>query len=218
MRGTPINADKFYRKNISHRDHGEHKVSAGGEIFRLKIVLMDCKPSVWREVEIASSTTLARLHDVLQVLMDWEDCHLWAFEAGEKRFEPPDPETNTKLTAGDDPNRMTLGALLRGRGASLRYNYDFGDDWWVDIQLAAVGDPQPNVRYPRCLAGERAGPPEDCGGPHRFEELLKARKNPKRRGAEELLEWVGPDWDPEAFDLAVVNKALSALPAPRRLH
>lgn len=188
------------------------------EIFRLKIVLRDCKPSVWREVEITASTALARLHDVLQVLMGWEDCHLWAFEAGQKRFELPDSEIETKLAAKDDPRRVTLDALLRGKGAGLRYNYDFGDDWWVEIQLVAVGKPETSTRYPRCLADARAGPPEDCGGPHGFEELLAARKNPKRRGAEELLEWVGPDWDPEAFDLALVNKALAALPAPRRLH
>ncbi len=193
-------------------------MSISGEIFRLNITLMDCKPSVWREVEVASSMTLARLHDVLQVLMGWDDCHLWAFEAGKRRFEPPDPDVRTQLVAGDDPDQVTLGALLTGKGSRLRYNYDFGDDWWLDIKVLAIGKPELKVRYPRCLAGERAGPPEDCGGSHGFEELLAARKNPRSSHAKELLEWVGPDWNPEAFNLTLTNKVLAGLPAPRRLH
>jgi len=193
-------------------------VSISGEIFRINITLMDCKPAVWREVEVASSMTLARLHDVLQVLMGWDDYHLWAFEAGRKRFELPDPDVKTQLAAADDPHQVTLGTLFAGKGSRLRYNYDFGDDWWLDIRVLALGKPEPKVRYPRCLAGERAGPPEDCGGPAGFEELLAAHKNPKRRGAKVLLEWAGSDWNPEVFDLAVINKSLAALPAPRQLH
>lgn len=189
-----------------------------GEIFRLKITLMDCKPTIWREIEAASNMTLAALHGVLQALMGWHDSHLWAFEAGDKRFEFPDPDVKTPSPAGQDPGRVTLGSLLAGKGAALRYNYDFGDDWWIDIEVVAVGKPQPKVRYPRCLAGERSGPPEDCGGPPGFEESLRAHKNPRSKHARELLEWAGPDWDPEAFDLAAVNKELAALPALRRLQ
>jgi len=193
-------------------------VSVAGEIYRLKVALLDCKPVIWREVEVASSMTLAGFHGVLQTLLDWHDSHLWAFEAGEKRFEFPDPDARTPPPAGQDPDRVTLGALLARKGAGLRYNYDFGDDWWIDIKVVAVEKPQARVRYPRCLAGERSGPPEDCGGPPGFEELLAARKNPKSKHAKELLDWAGPGWDPEVFDLAVINKALAALPAPRRLH
>lgn len=193
-------------------------MSISGEIFRLSITLMDCKPSVWREVEVTSSMTLARLHEVLQVLMGWDDYHLWAFESGKKRFELPDPEVKTQQAAGDDLHQVPLSALLTRKGAKLLYNYDFGDDWWLDIRLLELGKPEPKVRYPRCLAGERAGPPEDCGGPPGFEELLAARKNPRSSHAKELLEWIGPDWNPEAFDLILINKALAGLPPPRRLH
>ena len=66
-------------------------MGAAGDILRLKITLMDCKPPVWREIEAASSVTLAALYDVLQVLMGWEDYHLWSFELGDRRFELPDP-------------------------------------------------------------------------------------------------------------------------------
>ena len=188
------------------------------KIYRLRVTLLNCKPSIWREIEVTSDMTLAGLHGVLQVLMGWHDSHLWAFEAGGKRFEPPDPDVRTHPAPIDDPHRSTLGTLLEKIGAALRYNYDFGDHWWIEIKALAIERPEPKARYPRCLAGERAGPPEDCGGPPGFEELLAASMNPRNKHAKELLEWMGPGWDPEAFDLPVINKALAALPAPRRLH
>jgi len=190
-----------------------------GEIFRLKIMLMGCKPVVWREVEVASFMTLAALHDVLQVLMGWDDYHLWSFELGDRRFEFPDPDgMSFAKTPPEDPTRVTLGGLLTKKGQKLDYNYDFGDDWWVEISVVGTGKPLPKVRYPRCVAGERAGPPEDCGGLGGFKELRAAHKNPVTEDAKELLEWVGEDWDPDAFDLKAVNKTLSALRAPRRPH
>jgi len=118
----------------------------------------------------------------------------------------------------EDPARVTLGGLLTRKGQTLDYYYDFGDDWCIEISVVGSGKATPKVRYPRCVAGERTGPPEDCGGLGGFAELRAAHKNPRTEDAKELLEWAGEDWDPDAFDLKAVNKALSSLRAPRRLH
>lgn len=193
-------------------------MSVAAGIFRLRVTLLDCEPAIWREAEVISTMTLTGLHGVLQTLMGWHDSHLWAFEAGEKRFEPRDPDVRTAPPGGLDPGGVTLGSLFADKRAGLRYNYDFGDDWWIDIKVLSVEQPDPKARYPRCLSGERSGPPEDCGGPPGFEELLAARKNPGSRYAKDLLEWAGPHWDPAAFDLALINKTLVALSAPHRLH
>lgn len=194
-------------------------MSVGSEILRLKVTLKECKPTVWREIEIASSMTLAGLHDVLQTLMGWEDYHLWAFEFGRRRFELPDPDGMDPMgKPSEDPGHVTVGELLVKKNQKLAYNYDFGDDWWIEIEVQAVVKPEPKVRYPRCITGERSGPPEDCGGPGGYQELLAARRNPKSSHAKELLEWAGEDWDPDAFDLAAINEALSALPVQRGLH
>lgn len=187
-------------------------------VYRLKVTVDDVKPEIWREVDVPASASLSELHNVLQILMGWDDYHLWAFEAGRRRFEPPDPDVKAPRSTGEDPERTKLSDVLRRKGDALRYNYDFGDDWWLRIVVNAVTPREPGARYPRCVAGERAGPPEDCGGPPALEDLLAAHKRPKSKRAKELLEWTGPDWDPEAFDLPVINKALLALPAPRKLH
>lgn len=184
----------------------------------LHIEVADIAPPIWREIELSTVMTLTALHGVIQALMGWHDYHLWAFWQGRQRFEPADPDKGVKPGPGADPALLTIGDLLPRKGATLRYNYDFGDDWWLEIKLLSVEDPQPKVRYPHCLAGERAGPPEDCGGPPGFAELLAARRKPRSKQSKELLAWAGLDWDPEQFDLALTNKTLAALPAPRRLH
>lgn len=187
-------------------------------IYLLRVTVQDIKPAIWREVEVPSNMTLSGLHGVMQALMGWHNAHLWAFESNGQRFVLADPEAVAPLQPAVDPDHVTLGALLAGKAPGLRYNYDFGDDWWLKIKVVSVEAPQPKVRYPRCLAGARAGPPEDCGGPPGFEELLAARKRPRSKQAKELLAWAGPDWDPEKFDLTLTNKSIPALPAPRRLH
>ena len=187
-------------------------------IFHLHMVVADIAPPIWREVEVHSHTTLTRLHDVIQALMGWHDAHLWAFHQGSLRFELADPEAAAGLKPAADPAQIELADLLPKKGGRLRYNYDFGDDWWLEIKIVAIADAEAGARYPRCVAGARAGPLEDCGGLPGFEELLAARKNPKSKHARELLAWAGAHWDPEHFDLALTNKTLAALPAPRRLH
>jgi len=194
-------------------------VSAAAEILKLRVTLVGSKPAVWREVEVPSSMTLAALHDVLQVLMDWEDYHLWCFELGGRRFELPDPDgMSFDKTPPEDARRARVGGLLTKKDEVLDYYYDFGDGWCVKISLLASGEAVPEMRYPRCVAGERAGPPEDCGGVGGFAHLLAAHKNPRTEDDRELLEWAGEDWKPGAFDLDAVNQALSALRVPRRLR
>lgn len=187
-------------------------------VLRLHAELADIRPAIWRELEVPASMTLARLHAVLQRLMGWHEAHLWAFEAGGRRFEHADPDWPSSGTKAEDPAKVLLVDLLPRRDAALQYNYDFGDDWLVNLRLLDFVAPEAGARYPRCTAGARCGPLEDCGGPPGYEELLAARRNPKSSDARELLKWAGKGWDPEAFDLAALNKALAGLPAPRRVQ
>ena len=187
-------------------------------ILQLRVELAGLRPAIWRTVEVPAAQTLAGFHGVLQILMGWHDAHLWAFEAGGRRFEPPDPDFQGPGAAPEDPEKTRLIDVMPRQGASLQYRYDFGDDWRIDLRVLDLLAPAPKARYPRCSAGERCGPLEDCGGPPGYEQLLDARRHPKGKEARELLKWAGPRWDPEAFDLAAANKALSGLPAPRRLQ
>ena len=93
-------------------------------------------------------------------------------------------------------------------GAKFLYRYDFGDNWEHVVVLEKVLPPEGGVRYPVCLGGARACPPEDCGGVAGYERMLEALRDPRHEEHGEWLDWLGREFDPAAFDLDAVNRAL----------
>jgi hypothetical protein len=181
-------------------------------IHQVKVTLEGIRPPVWRRIHVASSITLRRLHDVLQVTMGWTQSHLYAFEIGGVTFGEPSP-------GYDIPVRSAKSTPLRrvapDAGARFSYLYDFGDNWEHQVVVEKVLLPEPGAVYPRCLTGRRACPPEDVGGIWGYQEFLQAIGDPEHEEHASLLEWVGGAFDPEAFDLGAVNRALATLgPSP----
>ena len=97
---------------------------------------------------------------------------------------------------------------VKNRRPRFDYEYDFGDQWMHQLIVEERFPPEQGVKYPICVAGQRACPPEDCGGPWGYSDFVEAISNPDHRGHEEMLEWVGGEFDPERFDLESVNKKL----------
>ncbi|MBW6484102.1 MAG: plasmid pRiA4b ORF-3 family protein [Vicingaceae bacterium] len=89
--------------------------------------------------------------------------------------------------------------------------YDFGDSWKHLIKVENFLQKEKNVKYPICIDGELNCPPEDCGGVWGFYELLETIKNKKHPEHEEMLEWLGGQYDEEYFDKELVNKRLLKL-------
>ena len=175
-------------------------------LYELRMQVKDIEPPVWRELRLRGDTTLAELHEVLQVAMGWTNSHLYLFHAGGKKYGEPDPEWEKV----QDSARTTLEDLVTEAGRSLVYEYDLGDRWIHEITVSgpveAAGDERP-----RCIGGARACPPEDCGGPYRYRDLLEAISDPRHEDHDELLDWVGDDFDPEAFDARSVDAALGQM-------
>ena len=96
-------------------------------------------------------------------------------------------------------------------GGSLTYVYDFGDEWAHLLEIEDV-ILMPEADYHPCVVdGERQGPPEDCGGPHRFMQLLAALERPLEDLSDEdreLVEWAGVHYDPEEFSVEQAHHAL----------
>ncbi|WP_232624501.1 plasmid pRiA4b ORF-3 family protein [Paraburkholderia ginsengisoli] len=87
--------------------------------------------------------------------------------------------------------------------------YDFGDNWQHRVKVEKILPPDSDLRSPICLAGRNACPPEDVGGGPGYIEFLEAITDPSHEDHEQLLEWCGGSFDPDAFDLAAVNERLS---------
>ncbi|MEW6646293.1 MAG: plasmid pRiA4b ORF-3 family protein [Pseudomonadota bacterium] len=173
-------------------------------IYQIKVTLKWSKPPIWRCLQVRGDTKLGKLHQILQITMGWWDEHLHAFEAGGVAYGEPNPDFPSDLR---QERNVRLDKVAQ-EGDTFRYEYDFGDSWVHEIMVEKVLDPELGVRYPRCLAGKRACPPEDCGGVPGYERMLEIVGNPKDEEHEEMVEWLGEEFDPEVFDLEAVNEEL----------
>jgi hypothetical protein len=169
-------------------------------IFQAKISLQHIAPPIWRRVEM-SDCDLEELHDIIQIVMGWEEMHMHAFVIdGEQYGTDGDFECDSRF--------VRLSEVLETGHTRFEYDYDFGDDWEHIIDIEKTLPAEEGVRYPRCVAGERACPPEDSGGPYGYPYLLEKLHDPEHEEHEEAVEWVGDDFDPEKFDLEAVNDEL----------
>lgn len=181
---------------------------------QLRIQLRDVTPTVVREIVAPSGLRLDQLHDAIQIAMGWTDSHLHQFVAGADlrsgtRYGPPDPE----FGGADNERKITLQQIAPAEGARIIYLYDFGDDWIHDLTVTAVSPPDHAGDALKCLAGSGACPPEDCGGPWRYRELLDVMAQPSHPEHADTVEWFGGEWDANRFDIAAVNRQLSNLHA-----
>ncbi len=190
--------------------------SAGAKIYQLKVSLDHVAPPVWRRLLVPADVTLPNLHRILQIAMGWYDCHLHAFRTGEAAYLEPDPDAGMPLEGERDERRVRLGALLKRPRQSLKYEYDFGDGWEHTILLEKILEPEPGAAYPVCTAAKRACPPEDCGGPYGYMDLLEILADRKHPRHKELRDWTGGDFDAEAVYIADINTLLAPKPARRR--
>jgi Plasmid pRiA4b ORF-3-like protein len=177
-------------------------------VYQIKVTLKGIKPPVWRRIQVGSETTLAQLHRMLQRVMGWEGYHLYRFAVG--GLEYGDPRMLEEME-GEDARRVTLATLVRGEKDKFLYEYDFGDSWEHELLVEKILPLEKGKCYPVCLTGKRACPPEDCGGVWGYAGFLEAIQDPKHPEHDEMFEWVGGEFDPEAFDLDEVNTALQRL-------
>lgn len=135
----------------------------------MHVELTGTQPPVWRRVDLASDLFLDRIHDVLQMVMGWQDYHLHQFASGGQAHDPKAenyvmPAGLAEGIVGIDERRVRLDEVLVGPGDRLFYEYDFGDSWSHTLDLEEVIDRSPGADPARCVGGEWACPPEDCGG------------------------------------------------------
>jgi hypothetical protein len=177
-------------------------------VYQIKVTLKGSKPPIWRRIQVTSDTGLYEFHYVLQVVMGWENYHLHQFIIGGKYFGEPDPDFGFEI---QDEATVKLEQVVPGEKTKFTYEYDFGDSWEHDVLIEKILSPEEGEDYPVCLGGRRACPPEDCGGIWGYAYLLEAIRDPDHPEHEDLLEWVGDSFDPEAFELDAINRELKKL-------
>ena len=170
-------------------------------------------PPVFRVIQLPSIRTFHLLHQALQYAFGWKNYHLYEFQVGRQRVAEPDPD-RTERPRPLDPRTTRLGDLVVSGNRRFTYVYDFGDYWVHDIAVEQRFQQDPAARYPVCLEGARACPPEDSGGPGGYETFLDAWRDPKHEDHEDMRKWAGSRFDPERCDLKAINKAVERLRGP----
>lgn len=179
-------------------------------VYQLKVTLNGSKPPIWRRVLVSSNIDLGNFHRILQIVLGWTDSHLHQFIADRTMYGTPYDEFGGDLGFEcEDENRYKLSQLLKKERDSLIYEYDFGDSWEHKIILEKIFPHDGSVKVPSCIKGKRACPPEDCGGIWGYQNLLEIIQDPLHPEHEEMLEWLGGEFDPEHFNMEETNRILA---------
>lgn len=165
---------------------------SGVLIYQFKITLLDIKPAIWRRIQIYDCT-LPDLHEYIQAAFGWWNYHLHQFEINGKRYMEPDPDGDDWGLEFEDERNLLVSKLLPKSGQRTRwiYEYDFGDGWRHEVVFEGFPAADPKAKYPLCLEGARACPPEDCGGPWGYVDYLEAISNARHEEHREMLRWRG---------------------------
>jgi hypothetical protein len=179
-------------------------------VFQFKITLLGVRPVIWRRIQV-TDCTLDRLHEYVQTAMGWTNSHLHRFEIGKKRYaDPMLMDEDMREFGYRDSTRTMMSDVLPKSGKRLRflYEYDFGDSWAHEVVFEGCPKAGAGMKFPVCLEGERACPPEDCGGWPGYTDLLAALGDKQHPEHESMMEWVGGRFDPEAFDSSAATRAM----------
>lgn len=187
-------------------------------IFQLKVVLLWTKPPGWRRLQVDGDAKLDWLHAALQVALGWTNSHLHQFRVGEASYS--DTRHHFAEYEGDpeiqESRKFALRQIVSREGDTFDYDYDFGDSWNHEITVEKILPPGASAVAPAiCLDGAMACPPEDCGGPPGYDNLLKILKNKRHPEHKHMHAWLGRTFDAKAFNVEKTNLWLGKLKWPR---
>jgi hypothetical protein len=174
-------------------------------IYQFKIELDGVTPTIWRRIQVPETYSFWDLHVAIQDAMGWLDCHLHAFRVCREHVPKPiEIGIPDEYAVVDDPEtypgwEVSITDLFYEVGSTADYEYDFGDGWRHKIILEGILLREKGQKYPKCIAGARACPPEDCGGIHGYYQVLDVLANPNDEEHESMLEWLGGKYNPREF-------------------
>lgn len=174
-------------------------------VLQFKIKLQQTHPLVWRRIQISDLCSFWDLHVAIQDAMGWLDYHLHHFEMNHSIQEgkhymgiPDDDGFEDVLNTLPGWEYRVKDYLVINK--QFIYEYDYGDSWIHLIEFEGEFPKQENTKYPICLDGERACPPEDVGGIPGYEHFLDIINQPRHPERKSLLTWVGGRYDPDEFN------------------
>ena len=128
----------------------EAGASSGEEVLQLRAVLRSISPLIWRRLLLRGDTSVARLHQILQVAFGWQDMHLHRFEIRGREYGV---QQKGGIFFDTDAHEARIGQLKLWRLERFTYEYDFGELWVHDLRIEATLPLDPKRMHPVCIAG-----------------------------------------------------------------
>lgn len=180
--------------------------SLKNQVLQFKVELQGIEPKIWRRIQVPIDYNFWDLHVAIQDAMGWLDYHLHHFEIkgkGKRKVANiglPDFEGFGDLPEVYPGWEIAVIAYFNALGVVAEYQYDYGDDWNHIVKLEGYLYKEKGIKYPTCIAGENACPPEDCGGVAGYFNILEILSDTNHNDYQDMRIWVGENWDPKQFD------------------
>src|SRR5688500_18432879 len=169
---------------------------AEGDFVVLRLELQNVEPLIWRVVRVPADLRLGELHRVLPTVMGWCDRH---------------PHSFTDGSAHSPDETLTISEALAAAHSRLTYVYEEQIAWRLRITRAR-GMWRPGSRHSIiCLDGYLAGPRDGMGGPMAYNAILAGTLGRGPKLSRDVLDSLGPGFDPERFDRSAINRELAQL-------
>jgi len=179
-------------------------------VYQFKILLKGTKPPIWRRIQVPDNYSFENLHIAIQNVMGWE-----VYAGSSYEFQLINPSTGLIETigcssfgfsrfAGITEPLIRIADYFSPSNTKAGYTSKHETRWSFTIVFEKVLSVDELEIYPICVKGKRAAPPEDCGGVHKYQEMLEAinESKPEKDGEKMKLyhNYFEDDFDPEYFD------------------
>jgi len=189
---------------------GIGSIPANMRLYKFRIALNESEPPIWRRIQV-KNCTLEKVHEHIQLAMGWENEHLHRFRINDEIYGDAqllDDGFEDQYEFIDSTVTKISNVVPRsGKRFRFEYEYDFGDGWVHEVLFEGCLAATEGQKYPVCVEGERACPPEDVGGLDGYNEYLQIIGDPKHEQHEEMLEWRSK-FDPALFDSNKASKKM----------
>jgi len=199
-----------------YQEGGIGRISPSKRVYQLRISILDISPEIWRRIQV-KECTLDRLHEHIQLAFGWWNYHLHQFLIADRRYGDPwllDDGFEDSEIVDSTATKLSDIVPKDGKRYGFTYEYDFGDGWQHEILFEGCLEAKKGARYPLCVEGKRACPPEDVGGVGGYVDYCEAMSDPKHKEHDDWMAWRGP-YDPEALDPVKMTKNMRrGMPKP----
>jgi hypothetical protein len=180
---TAAKAPKATKPAQPEPSAGSSAAKTGPRLYTLEVAIMTGpiskkfvkqNPQISRTIQIRGDQTLEDLHEAIFQAFDRFDPHMYEFQFGKGPMDPdgsryvmPDAYESQDMFDEETPagtvDKTTLDSLGLELGRSFGYWFDFGDDWWHQINVDGVEDVDPAGLYPRVTNRIGKSPPQYGG-------------------------------------------------------